>query len=193
MTLFEEPRPEGFLYTPMWISNAQESTLVDLVDQGPWRQDLGRRTQHFGWRYNYSSGRVEHDVSTPKIPSHLIEIGERLKSELSLPKAPDQVIVNEYIVRDGVAQGISSHRDHIRDFGPIVVTLSLLENWTMRFTRPGFNTVDVLLEARSIGVMTGESRYEWNHAIPSRKYDGVGQMRRRRSRRLSITFRVVEK
>lgn len=193
MKLFDTPLPEGFIYMPMWISEAQESTLVDLMDRGRWSQDLGRRTQHFGWRYNYSSGRVEHDDSIPEIPPHLIELGQRLKSELALPRLPDQVIVNEYVVQDGVTQGISAHRDHIRDFGPVVATLSLLESWTMRFTRPGFDTVDALLEARSLGVMTGESRYDWNHAIPARKYDGVGQMKRKRSRRLSITFRVVEK
>ena len=43
---------------------------------------------------------------------------------------PVQCIVNEY--RPG--QGIGMHADH-RDFGPVVVSLSLGASWPMRFRR----------------------------------------------------------
>ena len=41
----------------------------------------------------------------------------------------------------------------------------------MEFTHPDGNTIPVLLPARSVLIMTGESRYVWSHSIPARKSD----------------------
>jgi alkylated DNA repair dioxygenase AlkB len=121
------------------------------------------------------------------------DLAERLYEERVMQKIPDQVIVNEYLVDATNTQGIAAHKDHVQDFGPVIVTLSLLEGWSMRFTRAGHNYVDHLLEPGSIAVLEGEARYEWEHSIPPRKFEREGGIKTLRQRRVSVTFRTVNK
>ena len=99
-----------------------------------------------------------------------------------------QCIVNEY----HPGQGIGMHADH-RDFGPIVASLSLADDWPMRFrpcaTRPyvaGAMPGDevVVLPRRSVLVLQGDARHRWMHGIDRRAGRG-------RSTRLSATFRTL--
>ena len=183
--------PEGLCYTPMWIGQIQQESLLQLIDSSPWSVDLGRRTQHYGRRYNYSSGRVGGPESAPPLPEILSDLAARLYDERVMKQIPDQVIVNEYLVDETRTQGIAAHVDHVRDFGPVVVTLSLLESWGMRFTREGHKFVDHLLEPGSIAVLAGASRYDWQHSIPPRKFEREGGIKTPRHRRVSITFRTT--
>ena len=153
--IFRDHLPEGLGYTPMWLSQTQQDTLLQLIDTSKWSLDLGRRTQHYGRRYNYATGRVEGPDSALSIPTLFNDLAERLCEERVMQKIPDQVIVNEYLVDETNTQGIAAHKDHVRDFGPVIVTLSLLEGWSMRFTREGHNYVDHLLEPGSIAVLAG--------------------------------------
>jgi alkylated DNA repair dioxygenase AlkB len=193
MNFFTDNLPEGLGYTPMWLSQTQQNSLLQLIDTSTWSVDLGRRTQHYGRRYNYSSGRVEGTDSAPPLPTLINNLAERLLEERVMQKIPDQVIVNEYLVDKTNTQGIASHRDHVQDFGPVIVTLSLLEGWSMRFTREGHNYVDHLLEPGSIAVLEGESRYKWEHSIPPRKFEREGGLKTPRQRRVSVTFRTVNR
>jgi alkylated DNA repair dioxygenase AlkB len=191
--IFEDYLPEGLNYTPMWLRQTEQDSLLQLIDSSTWSVDLGRRTQHYGRRYNYSTGRVEGPDSAPSLPTLFNDLAERLYEERVMQKIPNQVIVNEYLVDETVTQGIASHKDHVRDFGPVIVTLSLLEGWSMRFTREGHNYVDHLLEPGSIAVLAGSSRYEWEHSIPPRKFEREGGIKTPRQRRVSVTFRTVNK
>ena len=191
MKIFDDQLPEGLAYTPMWLRQIQQESLLQLIDSSTWSVDLGRRTQHFGRRYNYATGRVEGLESAPPLPEILGDLAARLYDERVMKQIPDQVIVNEYLVAETKTQGIAAHIDHVRDFGPVVVTLSLLEAWSMRFTREGHNYVDHLLEPGSIAVLAGSSRYEWQHSIPPRKFEREGGIKTPRQRRVSITFRTT--
>jgi alkylated DNA repair dioxygenase AlkB len=191
MSFFDDQLPEGLAYTPMWISQIQQELLLELIDASTWGVDLGRRTQHYGRRYNYSTGRVEGLGSAPPLPELLGDLAARLYDERVMKQIPDQVIVNEYLVDENKTQGIAAHVDHVRDFGPVVVTLSLLEGWSMRFQREGHKFVDHLLEPGSIAVLAGASRYEWQHSIPPRKFEREGGFKTPRQRRVSITFRTT--
>jgi alkylated DNA repair dioxygenase AlkB len=191
--IFEDYLPEGLNYTPMWLSQTQQASLLQLIDTSKWSVDLGRRTQHYGRRYNYSTGRVEGTDSAPQLPTLFNNLAERLYEERVMHKIPDQVIVNEYLVNETATQGIAPHKDHVQDFGPVIVTLSLVEGWQMRFTREGHNYVDHLLEPGSIAVLAGEARYEWEHSIPPRKFEREGGVKTLRQRRVSVTFRTVNK
>jgi len=191
--IFRDHLPEGLGYTPLWVSQTQQDALLQLIDSSTWSVDLGRRTQHYGRRYNYATGRVEGPDSAPSLPKLFNDLAERLYEERVMQQIPDQVIVNEYLVDETTTQGIASHRDHVQDFGPVIVTLSLLEGWSMRFTREGHIYVDHLLEPGSIAVLAGESRYEWEHSIPPRKFEREGGIKTVRQRRVSVTFRTVNK
>ena len=49
----------------------------------------------------------------------------------------------------------------------------------------------LLLEAGSAVVLQGESRYDWQHAIASRKTDVFNNQTYPRQKRVSLTFRKV--
>jgi alkylated DNA repair dioxygenase AlkB len=54
------------------------------------------------------------------------------------------------------------------------------------------NKIPFFLEPKTLLVMTGESRFNWFHGIPSRKNDDFNGIKHKRSRRISITFRKVQ-
>jgi alkylated DNA repair dioxygenase AlkB len=100
------------------------------------------------------------------------------------PQVSDQVIVNEYQGK----QGIAPHIDCKPCFADGIAMLSLLESWEMVFRKEnGGAKLGQVLERRSVAVMTGEARYEWSHEIPKRKTE----RKVLRERRVSITFRRV--
>lgn len=189
--LFNSLRPEGLFYEEDFLSQDESINLVKLVDQQAWSHELGRRTQQYGFTYNYSTGRVIHKNSATLIPDFLQAIAIRLREAHLMSSTPNQVIVNEYIVNEFEVQGIAPHIDRIDDFGPEIVTLSLVEEWCMRFKKEGHDAIEVPLAVGSVAVMTGPSRFEWDHSIPARKYDRIQGLRRQRHRRVSLTFRLV--
>ena len=67
--------------------------------------------------------------------------------------------------------------------------ISLLESWEMVFrNKKDRRKVSQRLERRSATIMRGPARYQWTHEIPNRKFEPGC---RRRSRRISLTFRKV--
>jgi alkylated DNA repair dioxygenase AlkB len=180
-------RVPGLLYVPDFLSEAQERQIVAAIDDGPWRNDLKRRVQHYGWRYDYKAREIDMSMRLGPLPEWAMLLAKRLESEGYLPHLADQVIVNEYVGK----QGISRHTDCTPCFDDGIAMLSLLESWEMIFRddRSGSATkVHQVLELRSVTIMAGEVRYHWTHEIPSRLTEPGGLRRRRR---LSVTFRKV--
>lgn len=93
------------------------------------------------------------------------------------------------IGHDQGGQEISSHRDYA-PFGRTVVSLNLLSPCEMDFRHPPTGHKEsLLLERRSLVVLSDEARYEWEHGIAARKRDVWQGMRFDRDRRLCVTFR----
>jgi alkylated DNA repair dioxygenase AlkB len=186
----ERPKAEGvpgLIYVPDFLNETQERQIVAAIDHGPWRNDLKRRVQHYGWRYDYKAREIDRSMRLGPLPEWAMLLAKRLKSEGYLPHLADQVIVNEYVGK----QGISRHTDCIPCFDDGVAMLSLLESWEMIFRddrRGSAIKVDKILEQRSVTIMAGEVRYHWTHEIPSRLTEPGGLQRRRR---ISLTFRKV--
>lgn len=186
-TLFDDPPPiSGLLLVPGFVREPDEP-LISL-DRMPWLDDLSRRVQHYGWRYDYKSRTVRHDAYLGPLPSFLAAISQRLYSEGLMPLAPDQAIVNEYLP----GQGIAAHIDCEPCFGPEIATVSLGDDYPMRFTNVSTGAAhEVWLPIGSACVMSGLARYDWRHEIAKRKSDLVGGTRKPRKRRVSVTFRTV--
>lgn len=180
----------GLDYLPNFLDEASEGHLLDWIDQQKWSTELTRRVQHYGWRYDYKAREVDAAMCLGPLPADFAELAERLFQEKLVPRLPDQVIVNEY----GADQGIAPHVD-ARGFADGIATISLLESWQMVFHAPRSRMkVPRLLERRSVAIMRGEARYRWKHEIRKREYEpplDEGGQRRRRERRLSLTFRKV--
>ena len=100
----------------------------------------------------------------------------------------DQITVNEYLP----GQEIAFHFDTHSAFTTTIATLSICSEVVMDFRHPdGVQNEGVLLPARSLAVMSGASRYIWEHAIVPRTFDVIDGKQVARQRRLSITFRKI--
>ena len=186
MTIFDH----GATLVPDIVTESEEERILLRISQAPWMTDLSRRVQHYGFRYDYRApGAGRHDPAAP-FPRWAEVIGDRL-APLFGGQRPEQCIVNEY--RPG--QGIGMHADH-QSFGPVVVSLSLGDAWTMNFrprsrrpyVRGGLASDEVvLLPRRSALVLRGPARSSWMHGIDPAANAG------RSETRISATYRTLSR
>lgn len=189
-SLFETPQPiiSGLTYTPDFINAATESALVKTIDAQPWITELKRRVQHYGWRYDYKARSVTNDLRIGVLPDWLQTYAVRLQQAGLFTEMPDQAIINEY----QPGQGISAHIDCVPCFADNIASLSLGSPCAMDFTHSKTGEKSsLLLEPRSLLVLTGDARYVWQHAIAGRKTDRYNGQIIQRTRRISLTFRKV--
>jgi alkylated DNA repair dioxygenase AlkB len=173
--------PEGLRYQPALLSSNDEMALVEHVSKLPFRefefhQYLGkRRVVSFGWKYDFSSQRLQ---KAEEIPDYLRSLRSLAALFANLEaEAFEQVLVTEYA--DGA--GIGWHRDKAV-FGQ-VVGISLLAACTLRFRRKVggiWERANLLTEPRSAYHLSGPARTEWEHSIS--RVDTL---------RYSITFRSM--
>jgi alkylated DNA repair dioxygenase AlkB len=57
----------------------------------------------------------------------------------------------------------------------------------------GVRRFELWLPARSLLVLARSAREDWTHRIPARKSDMIEGRRQTRARRVSLTFRVVQR
>jgi len=177
---------DGLLYVPDYIDPAEHDTLLHMIDAQAWRGNLSRRTQHYGYVYDYRARRVDPSMRLGSLPTWLTPIAQRLAEDGFMPISADQAIINEY--RPG--QGIGAHIDCEPCFGDVVVSLSLGSTALMDFTYQR-DKVSIPLAPRSLVVLQNDARYLWKHGIAARKSDRIDNQRILRSRRVSTTFRKV--
>lgn len=171
-----------------WIGQAEENQLLGLVDAGNWRNDLKRRVQHFGYRYDYRARSVSLADHLGPLPGWLAVLAGRLVDKGAFREQPDQVIINEYLP----GQGISAHIDCVPCFGDTIAILSLGGPVVMTFQCAASDARrEMTLPARSLLTLSGPARYDWLHAIPARKSDTINGVKTPRIRRVSLTFRSV--
>jgi alkylated DNA repair dioxygenase AlkB len=181
VTESDVPPIPGLRYLPDYLTEADERALVEAIDASPWNAEWKRRRQPYGGGY----GKADQ---VPPIPDWGRRLADRLFAGGVTDTPFDQMLVNEY--RPG--QGISRHRDYA-PYGRTVVSLSLLSACVMDFRHPPTGrTEHLLLERRSLLVLSDEARYEWEHGIAPRKRDAWHGVPVERGRRLSVTFRFVD-
>ena len=173
--------PPGFSYREEFVTTEEEAALaaaLGRLDLQPFQfhGHLGnRRVVSFGLRYDFSSRSVQNAADMPAFLNNLLV---RVAKFAGYEKdAFRQVGVNEY--RRGA--GIGWHKDKPQ-FG-IVVGVSLLAAATMRFRKTqgaNWTRVSHNLKPRSVYMLSGEARTEWEHSIPPLN-----------DLRYSITFRTL--
>ena len=176
----------GLTYVPNYIDAEYEEKLIKIIDEQIWLSDLKRRVQHYGYKYEYKTRRINLSMKVGKLPEWLNSIAQRLYAEGYFKEQPDQVIINEY----EPGQGIAAHIDCEPCFEDTIVSLSLLSATTMNFFKEN-HSIPLVLEARSVVILQGESRYEWKHSIATRQSDKIDNQIIKRKRRVSLTFRKV--
>eukprot|EP00026_Physarum_polycephalum_P014404 Phypoly_transcript_14915.p1 GENE.Phypoly_transcript_14915~~Phypoly_transcript_14915.p1 ORF type:complete len:238 (+),score=30.89 Phypoly_transcript_14915:241-954(+) len=197
-----EERVAGIRVVREFITQEEERKLLAAIDAQEWNTDIKRRTQQYGAKYDYRTQNASHKENEKRevapIPDSFEFVTQRLLQQniYTDEHPPDQLIINEYTK----GQGILHHIDAPKLWGPIVSTLSIGSPAVMEFRKPkkedptGKHTVDIILEPRSIVVLTGPARYDWQHGIAktvSFNWKGVKYTRPDDYRRISLTFRTI--
>lgn len=170
-----------------FITTDMEQYLVNAIDQQEWSGDLSRRTQHYGYKYDYkarSSSRLARIGDLPSWCNELIQLMIQ-RNIFTASNPPQQLIINEYMPGQGIAKHIDSNV-----FGEPIVSLTLGSGCDMNFYKDG-TSKSLYLTPRSLLVLRDDARWNWSHEIPKRQYDTVNGERTPRGRRISMTFRVL--
>lgn len=182
--------PIGLRYLPGYVPPRLEARLLTLLDASPWLDDLKRRVQHYGYRYDYKSRRIDYSMYLGALPKWCDYYARQLASEGIFTSPPDQVIVNEYLP----GQGIAPHIDCTPCFEDTIVSISLGSACIMNFTQLTDPTqrYDQILERGSAVILQHAARFDWQHGIKPIKSDIIDEIRQPRMRRVSLTFRKVK-
>ncbi len=159
--------PTGLRYEPRLKNSEEALSLVQTISGLPFAAfefhgfTGKRRVVSFGWKYDFSSQRLEKFEPTPDflLPLRLqaARLGGLDAAEL------EQVLVTEY--RPGAA--IGRHKD--KAVFDEVIGVSFGATCTMRFRRAeggSWERLSVQLEPGSAYIITGQSRSDWEHSIP---------------------------
>ncbi len=160
--------PEGFRYQAEMLPPEEERDLVARLRELPLKEFnfhgyVGRRrVLSFGWSYNFETHRLRHAEA---VPDFLLGLRERAANFAGLtPEDLQQALVTEY----GPGAAIGWHRDKAV-FGD-VIGISLLSPCIFRLRRKideKWQRYSLTAEPRSIYLLRGPSRTEWEHSIPS--------------------------
>lgn len=187
-TLFpiEPVFPQGFSYEKGFISEEEEQSLLELISGVDLHNmqfkgyTANRKTASFGYDYSFDSGKLSRGKDIPAVFNSLIEKVARYLgmvkddiAELLLTEYPPGAVINWH--RDAppfdMVIGISLHTD---------CTFKLRPHAKEKQSRS--SVISFTAERRSLYVMSGESRSEWQHSIAPVKQT-----------RYSITLRTLKK
>jgi alkylated DNA repair dioxygenase AlkB len=183
LSLFEgtDGLPGGFRYQPELLTNREEEELIGHFRDLPFKEFefhgfLGkRRVVSFGWRYDFSKAKLQ--ASSP-MPQFLVPIREKAAVFAEIePQELAHVLVTEYA--PSAAIGWHKDRAHFED----VVGVSLASECAFRFRQKvgsSWQRRSINLLPRSVYLLRGPARSEWEHSIPA-----VANLR------YSITFRTL--
>jgi alkylated DNA repair dioxygenase AlkB len=173
--------PAGLRYQPEFVSEATEKELVSLISELPLKPfqfgayEGKRRVASFGFRYDYTLGKLQEASPIPDWLTSIIGSVEKFGGLRG--GSVRQILCTEY----DAGVGIGWHRD--RPHFDEVFGLSLASSCKFRFRRADgdkWRRFTLSAEPRSLYLMSGESRQVWEHSIPA-----VEQ------RRYSVTFRTM--
>jgi alkylated DNA repair dioxygenase AlkB len=191
LTILNAKKINGLKIYFDFINLEEEKELLNNIDKSTWLTDLKRRVQHYGYKYDYKTRRIDQTFFIGEIPTWMKFLTDRLQQQKIIDFIPDQAIINEYI-ND---QGIAAHIDCEPCFGDTIISISLGGQCVMNFQKEQTSTeqdkIPLLIQPKTLIVMTGESRFSWYHGIVGRRSDRFNGQIYRRQRRVSITFRKV--
>jgi alkylated DNA repair dioxygenase AlkB len=179
--LFDAPVIPGLRYEEALIDAEEEGALIErlgALDLSPFRFHgwLGnRKTQSFGWRYDFEDASF---APAEPLPQWLRPLRDKAAAFARIAPAD---FIHALLARYDPGAGIGWHRD--RDVFEKVVGVSLGTPATLRFrqrTANGFRRARVEVAPRSAYLLSGEARHDWEHSIAP-----GAQLR------FSITFRTL--
>jgi alkylated DNA repair dioxygenase AlkB len=159
--------PDGFRYQPDAITADQERQLLERISELPFKAfefrgfEGKRRTVSYGWRYDFNHQKLQR---ADPVADFLLPVRAIAGQFAGLaPDALEQVTVIEY----SPGSAIGWHKDRPM-FGD-VLGVSLGSATRFRFRRKSGSSWEraaQLVEPRSIYLLRGPARDEWEHSIP---------------------------
>ena len=141
--------PLGLTYQPHFLDPAIQNDLLAVIDTQVWSQELKRRVQHYGFRYDYRARQVDRIM-------HLI--------------------INEYLPGQGISAHIDC--EPCFDDCIVSISLGWAYEMEFQHAATT-STSTLMLAPGSLLVLSGLARYEWTHQIrPRLKDHGVSRRRR---------------
>ena len=125
-------RIRGLQYVENYITEDEHNQLLlNKIDKQQWLNDLKRRVQHYGFKYDYKARKVNLDmrIGDGELPEWLKRLSHKLHKDELIPEVPNQVLINEY----EPGQGIGGHIDKEPWFKDTIVNLSLGSSCIMEF------------------------------------------------------------
>jgi alkylated DNA repair dioxygenase AlkB len=159
--------PEGFVYRAELVSPEEEAELLERFRELDFREYefhgyLGkRRVVSFGLHYDTNENTVRN---TEDIPGFLLALRQKAADFARLaPSELQQTLVTEYTP----GAGIGWHRDRpaYRD----IIGVSFSSSCRFRFRRKrgsDWERASLIVEPRSVYLLRGPARTEWQHSIP---------------------------
>jgi alkylated DNA repair dioxygenase AlkB len=176
----ETAGPEGLRHADAFVSSDVEETLIGEIAALPLtpfqfgQYEGKRRVASFGFSYDYTLRRL---TEAEPIPEWLGDVVRKVEAFGGSSTRIQQVLCTEY----DVGVGIGWHLD--KPQFDRVIGLSLGSHCNLRFRRQAstkWERFSLEARARSLYLMSGPSRTEWEHsisAVPEKRY--------------SITFRTM--
>ena len=188
----EAPCPlSGLSYHADFIAPAEEQSLLTALDEGVWSDDINRRAQQFGYHYSIRS-RIRANAAqyAGPLPAWCRFVTQRIQARDLFTPELDQMIAQEYLPGQGI--GLHTDLESLRE--DVVCILSLGSQVEMTFLQPSTGARWArMLWPRSLLLIAGEARYDWQHGIPKRRSDFYEARRLPRGRRISLSFRHLGK
>jgi alkylated DNA repair dioxygenase AlkB len=179
---------DGLTIYSDFITEDEENELVQIINNQKWDNTLKRRTQHYGYKYDYrnrSISKEDYIGSLPEWNDFIIDI--MIDNDIVKTK-PQQLIVNEY----EVGQGISKHIDSLV-FDEPIMSLGLNSQCTMNFhNRYTKEVIPIVFDRRDLVVLRSDARYIWMHEICPNRYDNINGNKIPRTKRISLTYRYIK-
>ena len=175
---------DGLTYRPSFLTAAEEADLLTKLEALPFGEVVmmgvaaRRKVIHYGYDYDYDGWSIR---PTDPVPPFLEPLAVRCAEAAAVERATlEQMLVARY----PPGATIGWHRDAPM-FGSPVIGVSLGAECTMRFRRKaagGWERQSLVLEPRSLYMLDGEARSQWQHSIPPTP-----------ALRYSITLRTLRK
>eukprot|EP01070_Trichotokara_eunicae_P006744 Trichotokara_eunicae@DN5120_c0_g1_i2.p1 len=204
-----------------FITKDEEKELIEYIDDQEWEHVLKRRTQHYGFAFDYERLFIDRSRRSP-IPEKIQTLIGKLKEAEIIDRdaEPDQITINEYMPGEGIGYHVDSHSS----FGGYVCVVPLLCGTNFEFRKINRKTQNenkmkqpiaisseeqsdwdrqlevfaklpqrrtVWVPSRSALSFSDLSRYAFQHGIIPRMTDKVNGEVRTRSRRVSVTIRTA--
>lgn len=200
-----QPDFDGLRILPDFLSAREEAELLEQVERTPFvPSQSGRAKQHFGPRLNFNRRRVNAE-RFEGLPAYAFPLEERLRARVARDFAaadPVHAALEAYVTTDVFVlrydtrkqSNLDFHLDDLYAYGELILDLSLESDATLSFYRgrPDGEVdydgpveeacVRAPLPARSLALLFGPARFEWEHALLAPDIEG---------RRTSLTLRTI--